>query len=146
MVDAHTLFSWGDPLVLVGWAALILSPLAPVWADRIAGFIIPAILSLAYTGLILAFWSGAPGGFDSLENVMALFTDPYIALAGWLHFLAFDLFVGAWIVRQARAAAIPHLLTVPILVPAFLFAPAGYLAFITLRAIWSLRTPAAQEA
>jgi hypothetical protein len=145
MVDAHVLFQFSSPLVLIGWVALILSPLAPIWSDRVAGWAIPAVLSLAYTALVLAFWSDAPGGFDSLSNVMALFTDPNIALAGWLHYLAFDLFVGAWIVRQARTAQIPHLLVVPILVPTFLFGPAGYLAFIALRAVWSLRTPSPQE-
>lgn len=146
MLDPHVLFDLSGPLVLAGWAALALSPLAPVWAMRIAGWTIPSIVSVAYTGLILAFWSGAPGGFNSLTEVMALFTDPNIALAGWLHYLAFDLFVGAWIVRQARAAAIPHLLVLPILVPAFLFGPAGYLAFVVLRTIWRLRKPDPQEA
>lgn len=76
----------------------------------------------------------APGGFDSLPNVMLLFTKPEIALAGWIHYLAFDLFVGAWEVRTARAERIPFPLVVPCLALTFLFGPAGYLAFSTLRA------------
>ena len=78
-------------------------PLAPRTPTASPASPIPALLSIAYAALILAFWAGAPGGFDSLPNVMALFTIPEIALAGWVHYLAFDLFVGAWEVRTARA-------------------------------------------
>ena len=93
---------------MLGWLALVVAPLSPRWSDRIAAVALPLILSLAYAALIMAFWSGAAGGFDSLANVMVLFETPAIALAGWLHYLAFDLFIGAWQVRTARAASIPH--------------------------------------
>ena len=102
-----SLFQFANPLAVAGWAVLALAPLAPRLADRIAGLAIPALLSIGYAALILAFWAGAPGGFDSLPNVMALFTSPEIALAGWVHYLAFDLFVGAWEVRTARREAHP---------------------------------------
>jgi len=129
-----SLFQLANPLALAGWAVLALSPLAPRSANLVAGLVIPTLLSIAYAALILAFWSGAPGGFDSLPNVMALFTSPQIALAGWLHYLAFDLFVGAWEVRTARRERIPHLLVLPCLALTFLFGPAGLLLFLCLRA------------
>jgi hypothetical protein len=134
-----SLFQIANPLALVGWLALALSPLRPVWADRIAGLAIPLLLSLAYAALILAFWSGFDGGFDTLENVMLLLSQPYAALAGWVHFLAFDLFVGAWITRTARAEGISHWLVLPCLVLTFLFGPAGFLAFTLLRWAVTLR-------
>ena len=64
---------------------------------------------------------------------------PYAALAGWVHFLAFDLFVGAWITRTARAEGISHWLVLPCLVLTFLFGPAGFLAFTLLRWAVTLR-------
>lgn len=137
--DPHLLFQFSAPLALLGWLALVLSPLAPRFADALAAMSIPALLSVGYTALILVHWSDAPGGFDSLANVMALFTDPAIALAGWVHYLAFDLFVGAWITRTARAEGMPHLLILPCLVLAFLFGPAGFLAFVALRGSFTLR-------
>ena len=97
-------------------------------ADRIAGLAIPALLAVAYTGLVLAFWSSAKGGFDSLDNVAALFQTRELLLAGWIHYLAFDLFVGAWIVRTARQAGVAFWLVVPCLALTFLFGPAGFLA------------------
>ncbi|OYW45017.1 MAG: hypothetical protein B7Z31_16005 [Rhodobacterales bacterium 12-65-15] len=119
--------------------ALALFPLAPRLSQAVAALAIPALLSVGYTALILVHWSEAPGGFGSLAEVMALFTDPWIALAGWVHYLAFDLFVGAWITRTARAEGIAHLLILPCLVLTFLFGPAGFLAFTALRAAYAAR-------
>lgn len=127
------LFQLSSPLALLGWVALLASPLAPRAAQVVAAAVVPLLLSLAYTGLILAFWWEAPGGFGALPEVQALFTHPQIALAGWLHYLAFDLFVGAWEVRTARSEGIPHWAVIPCLVLTFLFGPAGLLAFAILR-------------
>ncbi len=138
-VDPHALFQLTGPLAMLGWLALVLSPLAPRVSDAVAALAIPALLSVGYTGLILVHWSDAPGGFDSLANVMALFTHPAVALAGWMHYLAFDLFVGAWITRTARAEGINHLLILPCLALTFLFGPAGFLAFTALRTAFGAR-------
>jgi hypothetical protein len=127
-----TLFQIANPLALTGWLALTLSPLAPKLAQGWAHGVV-LVQSVLYTALVLAFWAGAEGGFDSLSNVQALFRQSEIALAGWVHYLAFDLFVGAWAVRAARAEGIAHALVLPCLIPIFLFGPAGLIAFAILR-------------
>lgn len=127
------LFQLANPLALLGWLVLLAAPLAPRAAQAVAAAAIPLLLSLAYAGLVLAFWWQAPGGFGSLPEVQALFTHPHIALAGWLHYLAFDLFLGAWQVRTARAEGIAHWLVIPCLILTFLFGPAGLLTFAILR-------------
>jgi hypothetical protein len=136
------LFQIANPVALAGWLVLLANPFMPRWSDRIAGFAIPLVLSVGYTGLILAFWAQGEGGFDSLANVGKLFENRHLLLAGWIHYLAFDLFIGAWQVRKAREAAIPFLLVVPCLVATFLFGPAGLLAFLGLRAARQLSRPA----
>jgi Domain of unknown function (DUF4281) len=78
-------------------------------------------------------WSSADGGFGSLAEVALLFQTPGVLLAGWVHYLAFDLLVGGWIVRIARSDEVPFWQVVPLLGLTFLFGPAGYLAFQTLR-------------
>jgi prepilin signal peptidase PulO-like enzyme (type II secretory pathway) len=138
-MSPETIFQIANPVALIGWLALIATPLAPRITNIIASTIIPLLLATAYTALILAFWSSAPGGFGTLAQVMALFTAPHLALAGWLHYLAFDLFIGAWAVRTARAEHIPHLLTLPALALIFLFGPAGLLTFSALRAAYDLK-------
>lgn len=132
-MDADLIFSFGGTLAMAGWLVLLASPLAPRLADAIAAYAIPLSLSVAYAGLILAFWTSGEGGFDSLDNVARLFQTRELLLAGWLHYLAFDLFVGAWIVRTARSAAVPFWMVVPCLPATFLFGPAGYLAFAMIR-------------
>jgi hypothetical protein len=137
------IFRISNMAAMAGWLALLASPFFPRIADRIAALLVPALLTVAYAGLVLAFWSGATGGFDTLPNVMLLFTQPEIALAGWIHYLAFDLLIGAWEVRTARDERIPFLFVVPCLALTFLFGPAGYLAFTALRAARSaIRTGA----
>lgn len=49
--------------------------------------------------------------------------------AGWIHVLAFDLVVGAWICRQGRRSGLPHWLVPSCLPVTFLFGPAGFLLF-----------------
>ena len=133
-----TLFQIANTTALVGWLILLASPLFPTATDRICAIAIPLLLSIAYTGLIFAYFGRAEGGFDTLANVMKLFSRPEVVLAGWIHYLAFDLFVGAWEVRTARAETIPFLLVIPCLVLSFLFGPAGFLAFSILRAARTL--------
>ena len=136
-----TLFQIANPLAMLGWITLALSPLAPRWADRIGGFLIPAILSLLYAGLILGYWWQGQGGFDSLSNVMALLSNPWMALAGWVHFLAFDLFIGGWITRRARTERIAHLMILPCLLMTFLFGPIGLILFLSIAATRRLFHP-----
>ena len=130
----ETIFQIANPIALAGWASLLASPFVPRLADRVASLAIPLLFAIVYAGLVLAFWARAEGGFDSLGGVAQLFQTPEMLLAGWIHYLAFDLFVGAWIVRAARDAAVPFYLVVPCLALTFLFGPAGFLAFVAIRA------------
>lgn len=126
------MFSIANILALIGWIGLVLLPGRRA-ADAVAGLLIPALLAIAYAGLIAAFFAGSAGGFTSLASVRRLFADDGLLLAGWLHYLAFDLFVGAWEARTARAEGIPHLIVVPILALTFLLGPIGFLVFIVVR-------------
>lgn len=127
------LFQIANTMALAGWIALAAAPLIPRLSLWIAGAAIPLALSVAYTGLALAYFAGAEGGYGSLPDVMALLSQPETALAGWIHFLAFDLFVGAWIIRRAREEGVTHWLALPCLGLTFMFGPAGFLAFTAIR-------------
>ena len=59
--------------------------------------------------LIFSNIQGAEGGFGSLADVATLFQKQELLLAGWIHYLAFDLFIGAWETRDAARNQIPHL-------------------------------------
>ncbi len=99
------LFQIVNPLVLPGWALLLLAP-SWRWTQTIALVILPLLLACIYLVMLAtALLGGAEGGFGSLADVAALFRNPMALLAGWIHYLAFDLFIGSWEVREDNAAA-----------------------------------------
>src|SRR5688500_313983 len=144
MLDPQLAFSLTGPLVMAGWAGLLLSlfvkPARPV-AWPIAQIAVPAILAVAYILLIrTGFEEAQGGGYGSIGEIRALFASDSALVAGWLHYLAFDLFVGAWIVREGLERKLPPLLILLCLPLTFLFGPAGLLLFFVLRlAFASLR-------
>lgn len=128
-MNLEILFSLAGVLAMAGWVTLLASPYIPRWSDRIAGFVIPLLLSAGYVTLIVFFPSEGGGGFGSLAEVMDLFSHQNAVMAGWVHFLAFDLLIGAWICRTARRDGVSFWLVIPCLPLTFLFGPAGFLAY-----------------
>jgi hypothetical protein len=122
-------------VALAGWLLLAVLPSRPWVPNLVTAVVIPSLLAVVYTGLVAVRWAGADGGFGSLEQVARLFADPWVLLAGWVHYLAFDLFVGSWEVRDARAHGIPHWMVVPCLFLTFMFGPAGWVLYMAVRAV-----------
>jgi purine-cytosine permease-like protein len=135
-MTAMGLFSVFNMLALAGWFILAAGvALDRSWLrDTLAGTYIPVTLSAAYLVLIVFFFARAEGGFDTLENVQKLFLSPWVALAGWIHYLAFDLFMGSRIARSMAEQELPRWPLLLLLPFTFLFGPAGYLAFEILKA------------
>ena len=99
-MNAETIFSIANLIALTGWFLLAVAPRWRWTQKLVISGIVPLALSLVYLVLIVLFFGRSEGGFDSLANVMLLFTNKYNVLAGWIHYLAFDLFVGAWEVKD----------------------------------------------
>jgi hypothetical protein len=135
-MTASGLFSAFNMLAMAGWIILALGViLKRDWLrDAVAGTYIPVVISAAYAILIVFFFAGAEGGFDTLENVQKLFTSPWAALAGWIHYLAFDLFMGARIARGLAGQGLPRWPLVLLMPLTFLFGPIGYLAYEIIKA------------
>lgn len=122
-MTAAELFRIVNSTALLGWLPLLF---APRWryAVPIARSLSLAFC-LAYTIVLATHWGEGDGGFDSLENVAKLFAQPWVLLGGWIHYLAFDLFCGAWIIADARPRQLPLWRVLPCLPLTFLFGPAG---------------------
>ena len=137
MLDPAAVFTLTGPLVLAAWAGLVISlfvkPVRPA-AWTASQFVVPALLAIAY---VLLIWGGRrafeSGGFGSIEEIRALFANDSALVAGWFHYLAFDLFVGTWIVRDGLDRGLPALLLLLCLPLTFLFGPAGLLLYFILR-------------
>lgn len=126
------LFSILNLMALAAWLPLVFLPRAR-WATAVVPVVMPAVLALVYVVLVAITLPGSEGGFSSLAGVRTLFDNPWTLLAGWTHYLAFDLLIGGWEVRDAQQRGIPHLLVVPALVVTFLVGPAGWLLYVAIR-------------
>lgn len=131
-MSLEQLFSLASLIAVIGWLLLAILPKQPV-AQLIAGIVLPLILSAGYLILIALHFGGSEGGFGSLADVATLFQKRELLLAGWIHYLAFDLFIGAWEVRDAQRHQIPHLVVLPCLVMTFMLGPIGLLFYFSIR-------------
>lgn len=130
-MSASQLFQIANPVALIGWLVLAAAIIfkRPFWRDELAGRWIPLALSAVYSMLIIFFFFRADGGFDTLENVQKLFTSPWAALAGWVHYLAFDLFLGATISKRVMEQGLPRWPLIVLLPLTFMFGPMGLVGF-----------------
>ncbi|MEM8771599.1 MAG: ABA4-like family protein [Pseudomonadota bacterium] len=133
----ETIFSFAGNAAMLGWALLIFLPRRFPLLFAIPQFVIPFGLGLAYAALILpTLFTIEGGGFGSLEQVKVLFGNDATLLAGWLHYLAFDLFIGAWIARRADEIGLPRLIQAPILIATLMFGPVGLVMFLSIRSFF----------
>jgi len=132
---AQQVFSIANTMALLSWIMLAVLP-GRLWVtEMITGKIVPSLLAVLYTAIIVSRFGRAPGGFSTLAGVGMLFSNPWLLLAGWVHYLAFDLLIGSWELDDARERGIPHLIVVPCLVLTFLLGPAGWLLYRMVRSI-----------
>ena len=131
-MTAEQLFSILNLMTLAAWLPLVFLPRVR-WSATVLPVVVPSVLALIYVAVVAAMFAQSEGGFSSLADVGTLFRNPWILLAGWIHYLAFDLFIGGWEVRDAQRRGIRHLLVVPALVLTFLFGPAGLLLYLFIR-------------
>lgn len=127
------LFSLANLAVLPGWCLLLVAPRWR-WTQRYGALLIPLLLGPLYAWLI--FTSPSDGGFDSLTAVSQLFANRAVLLAGWIHYLIFDLFVGSWETRDAAANRIPRYVVAVCLVGTFLLGPIGLGLYLLIRLLW----------
>lgn len=140
-MDATQLFSFANMLVLPAWVILIFAPRWRLGRDVLAGMAFPLALSLLYAVLFAMHVGSAPEGasFSSLAGVKAFMSMDWLLLVGWVHYLAFDLFVGAWEVRDAQRVGVPHLIMIPCLLLTFMAGPAGLALYLLVRGVWKKR-------
>jgi hypothetical protein len=135
------IFSIANMIAAAGWLLLAVLPQRRWVTDVLCGVVLPGLFAVVYTAIMVATFAESAGGFSSLGEVALLFSSPWLLLAGWIHYLAFDLLLGSWQLRDARERRIPHWLVLPCLVLTFLFGPAGWLLYMTIRSARS-RSPA----
>ena len=134
-INYEIMFSIVGVLSFIGWGALAFSPLRHAPLILVAR-IISIILALIYTYLLVLLWGHEPKvDFSTLAGVASGFSDMGHLLTGWIHFLALDLFIGAWQVERAKSIGIPHVVVLPCLMLTFLVGPLGLFLFLMIQSI-----------
>lgn len=134
MPTLDRLFGLAGNLVTPVWLLLIFAPKWR-WTQRLATFVVPLLLATLYGFLLLHGNPMKGGGFSTLAQISRLFALPQVLLAGWVHYLAFDLFTGSWEARDAVRLGISRWLVAPCLVLTFLFGPVGLAFYLLLRLV-----------
>lgn len=135
-MTTSAVFQFANTIAMLMWVLMILLPNWK-WTRFLVDYkLVPILLSGLYIIYIVqSVQGGGSMDFSSLESVKKLFTVEIAVLAGWLHYLAFDLVVGMWILDQNRVLKINHLILVPCLLGAFIFGPVGFLLYMIVRTI-----------
>ena len=127
------LFGLTNAVALVAWALLILGPRRALPLVRYGGV---GLLCATYVVLVAAALAGGFGprtgpapDFTTIEGVRAIFASDGGVVAGWTHYLAFDLFAGAWIAEQGDRSGLNRVVQAPVLLLTFLAGPAGLLLY-----------------
>jgi hypothetical protein len=125
-------FELANYSVMPAWALLAFAPRWS-WTQRLVhSALYPCVLGVAYVvGILLV--DGTSADLTTLAGVSAGFAQPKLLVVGWVHYLVFDLFVGAWQARDAQRRGIPHLLLVPCLALTLMLGPAGLLLYLAIR-------------
>jgi hypothetical protein len=139
-MTAEQLFSLLNLMAMAAWLPMVLLPRVR-WTATVVPVVMPSLLAVVYAVLVAATLARSEGSFSSLAGVKTLFDNPWVLLAGWTHYLAFDLFIGGWELRDAQRRGVPHLLIVPALILTFFLGPAGLLLYLAIRSFVPGRTP-----
>jgi hypothetical protein len=128
-MNPNQVFSAVGTIAALQWLLLIALSKWKVTKWLIQYTAVPILLSVIYCIYIAGFFSIQGGGFNSIQQVRTLFGNDNLLLAGWVHYLAFDLLIGFSILKSAQAKAVSHWLVIPCLALTFMFGPCGFLLY-----------------
>jgi len=128
-MDPNAIFKAATIIAIAAWLMLAIVPNWRFTRTIVMSGGITILFAVVYAVLIAMFYGPSDGGFTSLDSVVKLFSSEWTVLAAWMHFLAFDLFIGTWIVKDAERRSIPHIWVIPCLVFTFLLGPLGFLIY-----------------
>lgn len=128
-----TLFNASNAISLVAWALLILGPRSPRMAAIILYFG-AGLLCLLYSVFFLSQLETVfSGDFTGIEGIRALFQSDGGVVLGWTHYLAFDLFIGQWIAKDADHKRFSRITQAPVLLLTLFAGPIGLLVWMIVR-------------
>ncbi|HSF52745.1 MAG TPA: ABA4-like family protein [Algoriphagus sp.] len=140
-MNLELIFSIASTTAFVCWI-LLFALYQKRWVYLVLFSFVFTAMAVVYLIFILKGMGGdSVGGFDSLANVKLLFTQDEAVLAGWIHYLVFDLFVGMWICQDGDRQGINRWILLPCLFLTFMLGPTGLLLYFIIRVIHLKKFP-----
>lgn len=131
-MDASTAFPLANGFALLCWIFLIGPARWLPRAFRVMRYAVPLAFTVLYIACLLIAEPVEGAGFRTLEEVSKVFTRDWMILGGWVHYLAFDFFIGCWILDKSKQQNIAHWLILVPLALTFMFGPVGLSLFLIL--------------
>lgn len=133
-MDVELLFKMANYSVIPAWLLLVVVPGTLLTRVVVHSYLYPIVLGVVYGILIVpAFFSGGEGGMDSVESLQISFQNGYVLVGAWIHYLIFDLFIGAWEARDSKKHGIPHWQLVSCLLLTLFAGPLGLMLYLIIR-------------
>ena len=138
------LFTLTNIVAFAGWAMLAALPRSKT-VYSVTMYACVGLLCLAYAAMFVALFGGfadsarVAGAVEpdltnySIEGLRALFMSDGGVVLGWTHHLAFDLFIGLWIARDADSKGFSSLVQLPVLFFTLMAGPVGLLLWLIVR-------------
>lgn len=135
------LFTIANTAILFAWLPLLVAPKKKIAQTLIAFPYVPLVISLFYLYFLLSDGGLSEADFSSLEGILKLYhqATPEAAAAGWMHYLAFDFWVGCWVLRDAQKRELPHALILLPLLSTFMLGPVGVLLYVIFSQLYLTR-------
>lgn len=137
MKTLSNLFNVATYIALSAWVVLVFLPtwqFGEIYVVSIASALLCALYAfLLFFGKRYDEGAKVGGSFWTLEGVVRLFKTPRAVLIGWVHYLAFDMIIGLFILKNAQHYGISHWLIVPCLFLTLMFGPVGLFLYLLIR-------------
>jgi len=139
----ENIYLWANYGVLPFWLMLIFIPNHRATEIFVNSIIIPLILSSAYVYLIYKAALLDISFFDifniylGLDELYEVFASESFLLIFWLHFLAFNIFIGIWLVKDAIKHGISRNITFVPLVLVYFSGPVGLVLYWLIRIFYA---------
>ena len=141
----ETLYMWINLGILPFWFILIVFPqshLSRIFVTSIFPFFILSgvYIFILYKSFLIGYdFDGNFNLYLGLNELSRLFEDSLYLIVFWTHFIAINLFVGGWIVKDAQKFSINKILLAAPLIITYLIGPFGIFFYWIIRIFYAKR-------
>ncbi|CAO3616331.1 unnamed protein product [Cunninghamella blakesleeana] len=140
-----TIFNIVNIIPLPVWLLMSIAPQWNVTHTIVKSHITSIVISIIFVALNIIHFSNDTDefeitGFFSLNVIAYVFSKRFIVLIGWVHYLAFDVFIGSWIFLDnlKNKTPLPHFFMILCFLFTYTFGPSGFLLYVTLKKLMNV--------